>query len=73
MPTTSAGAWRPRRSPGWPTSAASSGWTRLREGVIEGNDAGMALALAVGMREVERKPYKIAAGERELAVMELAL
>ena len=51
----------------------AAGWTRLREGVIEGNDAGMALALAVGMHEVERKPYKIAAGECELAVMELAL
>ena len=49
------------------------GWTRLREGVIEGNDAGMALARAVGMREVERKPHRIAAGERELAVMEVAL
>ena len=49
------------------------GWTRLREGVIEGNDAGMALAHAVGMREVERKPHKIAAGERDLAVMEVAL
>ena len=49
------------------------GWTRLREGVIEGNDAGMALAHAVGMREVERKPHRIAAGERELAVMEVAL
>ena len=49
------------------------GWTRLREGVIEGNDAGMALAHAVGMREVERKPHRIAAGERDLAVMEVAL
>jgi len=49
------------------------GWTRLREGVIDGNDAGMALALALGMREVERKPHRIAAGECELAVMELAL
>ena len=49
------------------------GWTRLREGVIEGNDAGMALAHAVGMREVERKPHKIAARERDLAVMEVAL
>ena len=51
----------------------AAGWTRLREGVIEGNDAGMALALALGMREVERTPYKIAAGECELAVMELEL
>ena len=51
----------------------SAGWTRLREGVIDGNEAGMALALALGMRKVERKPYKIAAGECELAVMELAL
>jgi RimJ/RimL family protein N-acetyltransferase len=51
----------------------SHGWTRLREGVIEGNDAGMALALAAGMREVERRPHAIAAGEVELAVMELAL
>ena len=33
----------------------------------------MALARAVGMREVERKPHRIAAGERELAVMEVAL
>jgi hypothetical protein len=46
------------------------GWTRLREGVLEGNDGGMALARALGMREVERKPYRIAAGDRELAVME---
>jgi len=51
----------------------AAGWPRLREGVIEGNAAGMALALALGMREVERTPYKIAAGECELAVMELAL
>jgi len=49
------------------------GWTRLREGVLEGNDAGMALARALGMREVERKPHTIAAGDCELAVMELAL
>jgi RimJ/RimL family protein N-acetyltransferase len=49
------------------------GWPRLREGVIDGNDAGMALALALGMREVERRPHRIAAGECELAVMELAL
>ena len=34
----------------------AAGWTRLREGVIEGNEAGMALALGVGMREVERSP-----------------
>jgi hypothetical protein len=33
----------------------------------------MALALAAGKREVERKPSKIAAGECQLAVMELAL
>jgi RimJ/RimL family protein N-acetyltransferase len=51
----------------------AAGWPRLREGVIDGNDAGMALALALGMREVERKPHRIAAGECELAVMELAL
>jgi RimJ/RimL family protein N-acetyltransferase len=51
----------------------AAGWPRLREGVIDGNEAGMALALALGMREVERKPYKIAAGEYELAVMELVL
>jgi RimJ/RimL family protein N-acetyltransferase len=49
------------------------GWTRLREGVIDGNDAGMALALATGMREVEHRAHRIAAGSRELAVMELAL
>jgi RimJ/RimL family protein N-acetyltransferase len=49
------------------------GWTRLREGVLGGNDAGMALARALGMREVERKPHRIAAGDCELAVMELAL
>lgn len=52
---------------------AACGWTRLREGVIGGNDPGMALARAVGMREVERRPFKIAAGDCELAVMELAL
>jgi RimJ/RimL family protein N-acetyltransferase len=51
----------------------AAGWTRLREGVIEGNDAGMALARSAGMHEVERKPYRIAAGNCELAVMELAL
>jgi RimJ/RimL family protein N-acetyltransferase len=50
-----------------------AGWTRLREGVIMGNEAGMALAVAAGMREIERKPHRIAAGECELAVMELAL
>jgi RimJ/RimL family protein N-acetyltransferase len=50
-----------------------AGWTRLREGVIEGNEAGMALAVAAGMREVERKTHRIAAGDRELAVMELDL
>jgi RimJ/RimL family protein N-acetyltransferase len=50
-----------------------AGWTRLREGVIEGNEAGMALAVAAGMREVDRKARTIAAGECELAVMELAL
>ena len=50
-----------------------AGWTRLREGVIEGNEAGMALAVAVGMREVGRKAHTIAAGECELAVMELEL
>jgi RimJ/RimL family protein N-acetyltransferase len=50
-----------------------AGWTRLREGVIEGNEAGMALAVAAGMREVERKPHTVAAGECELAVMELEL
>jgi len=49
------------------------GWTRLREGVIDGNDAGMALALATGMREVEHRAHRIAAGNCELAVMELAL
>jgi RimJ/RimL family protein N-acetyltransferase len=49
------------------------GWTRLREGVIDGNEAGMALARAAGMREVERKRHAIAAGDCELAVMELAL
>jgi RimJ/RimL family protein N-acetyltransferase len=51
----------------------SAGWMRLREGVLEGNDAGMALARSLGMREVERKPHKVAAGELELAVMELEL
>jgi RimJ/RimL family protein N-acetyltransferase len=50
-----------------------SGWTRVREGVVEGNDAGMALALAVSMHEVERRPHRIAAGDRELVVMELGL
>jgi RimJ/RimL family protein N-acetyltransferase len=50
-----------------------AGWTRLREGVIEANEAGMALALAAGMREVERKPHTIAAGECILSVMELTL
>ena len=48
-------------------------WTRLCEGVIDGNAAGMALALAVGMREIERKQHRVAAGEREPAVMELDL
>ena len=51
----------------------AAGWTRLREGVIDGNAAGMALALAAGMREIERKQHRVAAGERELAVMELDL
>ncbi len=51
----------------------AAGWKRLREGVIAGNDAGMALARAAGMREVERRPHRIAAGDRELAVMELEL
>jgi RimJ/RimL family protein N-acetyltransferase len=50
-----------------------AGWTRLREGVLEGNHAGMALARRAGMREVERKPHRVAAGERELAVLELDL
>jgi RimJ/RimL family protein N-acetyltransferase len=50
-----------------------AGWTRLREGVLDGNAAGMALALAAGMREVERKPHQVAAGERMLSVMELDL
>jgi RimJ/RimL family protein N-acetyltransferase len=51
----------------------AAGWTRLREGVIDGNAAGMALALAAGMREIERKQHRVAAGERDLAVMELDL
>jgi len=51
----------------------SAGWTRLREGVIAGSDAGMALALGVGMHEVERKTHRIAAGDCELTVMELDL
>lgn len=51
----------------------SCGWTRLREGVIEGNDAGLALALAAGMREIERRPHRIAAGDCMLSVMELDL
>jgi RimJ/RimL family protein N-acetyltransferase len=51
----------------------AAGWTRLREGVLEGNDAGMALARSAGMDEVERKRHRVAAGDRELAVMELAL
>ena len=51
----------------------AAGWTRLREGVIDGNKAGMALALGVEMREVERKTHRIAAGDCELAVMELGL
>jgi len=51
----------------------AAGWTRLREGVLEGNDAGMALARSAGMDEVERKRHRVAAGDRDLAVMELAL
>jgi RimJ/RimL family protein N-acetyltransferase len=51
----------------------AAGWTRLREGVVEGNDAGMALARAAGMHEVERKHHRVAAGDCELAVMELEL
>jgi RimJ/RimL family protein N-acetyltransferase len=51
----------------------SRGWTRLREGVIAGNEAGMALARAVGMRQVDLRPHTIAAGETELSVMELEL
>jgi len=51
----------------------AAGWTRLREGVIDGNEAGMALAVAAGMREIERKPHTTAAGTCTLAVMELDL
>ena len=51
----------------------AAGWKRLREGVIDGNEAGMALAVAAGMREIERKPHTIAAGPCTLAVMELDL
>jgi RimJ/RimL family protein N-acetyltransferase len=49
----------------------SAGWANLREAMIEGNAAGLALARAVGMHEVER-PHPVAAGEREVVVMELA-
>jgi RimJ/RimL family protein N-acetyltransferase len=51
----------------------AAGWKRLREGVIDGNEAGMALAVAAGMHEIERKPHTIAAGTCTLAVMELDL
>lgn len=48
-------------------------WTRVREGVLVENVPGMALARSLGFREVERRMHRIAAGERELAVLELAL
>jgi RimJ/RimL family protein N-acetyltransferase len=50
-----------------------AGWARLREGVLAGNDAGLGLARAAGFAEVERRPLRVAAGERELIVLELAL
>jgi hypothetical protein len=51
---------------------------RLRDGgacvgILDCNDGGMALARSAGMREVERTRHRVAAGDRELAVMELAL
>jgi RimJ/RimL family protein N-acetyltransferase len=50
-----------------------SGWARLREGVLEENTGGLALARRLGMREIDRRPHKIAAGERTLVVFELRL
>ena len=47
---------------GLPRPAEGSG------GIAGADDRGMALALALGMREVARKPHRIAAGECELAV-----
>jgi RimJ/RimL family protein N-acetyltransferase len=50
-----------------------AGWSRLREGVLAENEAGLGLARAAGFAEVDRRPHRVAAGERELIVLELAL
>jgi RimJ/RimL family protein N-acetyltransferase len=50
-----------------------SGWTRLRATALAGDPATTGLYEAVGMREVERRAARFAAGGRSVAVFELEL
>ena len=57
----------------WPTSAGRRDGRACGRASSRGTTPAWRWRSRSGMREVERKPHKIAAGERELAVMELAL
>jgi RimJ/RimL family protein N-acetyltransferase len=50
-----------------------SGWTRVRATALAGDAATMGLFGAVGMRAVERRTARFAAGDRSVAVFELEL
>ncbi len=50
-----------------------AGWTRVRATALAGDPATMGLYEAVGMREVERRTTRFAAGVRSVAVFELEL
>jgi len=48
-------------------------WERVRAAALVDDAAATALLRCAGMREIERRPHRFAAGERLLAVAEIAL
>ena len=51
----------------------AGGWERVRAAALADDPAALALLRSAGMREVDRRPHRFAAGERLLAVAEIAL
>ncbi len=49
---------------------AHTGWTAVREGVIAGNEAGLALARALGFRPLERRTQTLPGGPTTVLVLE---
>jgi RimJ/RimL family protein N-acetyltransferase len=52
---------------------AARGFAAVREGVVEGNELGMALARSLGFTRVGETTMRLAAGERRVTILERPL